>query len=221
MTLDAQTIILGLPRSDALFTRLVSSRDDLEALTSVRTTDSRTALARGLAEYLGAQRFVAEGGRALGFKAVLVQWAEAEQPAEYPSLSITALGAAQYDDNSFVPMLKKTDDSAYYITQTGETTQEFMVAAWTNDPNERIGVACMLEDAGDPLEFMSGFRLELPFYHGARATYLVKNVDFRDGPSDAQRRWRVALFGVTGNVPKYRLAGTLPGLLPEVALDVY
>lgn len=215
------TIIAGLPRSDSLFTRVILDRNDLEQLTSVRTTDSRTALARGLAEYLGSLTFLAEGGRECRFERVQVQWAEPEVAASFPSLAITALGPAQYDDSSFEPSLVKTTDSDYYITQTAETTQEFMVAAWSTDPMHRVAIACMLEDASDPVEFMTGFRLELPFYHGARATYLVRNVAFQDGAQDAQRRWRVAMFGVTGNVPKYRLAGTKPGLLPQFAVDVY
>lgn len=215
---EQRTQINGIPRADALFTRLITSPDDQEILTDVRTADARTALARGLAEYLATQKLIWEGGREMAFKSVNVSWAEVEQATEYPSLAVTTVGPGQYDFD-VPPRLVQAGTG--YLRQTSELQQEFQVTAWANDPMQRVGLGALLEDAMlAPVEFMSGFRLEFPFYFGTRATYLARSVAFQDAPQDAQRRWRLAAFAVTGNVPVYQQLGQLPSMKLEMPTTV-
>lgn len=211
--------VLGLPRVDGLLARLITDSDDEQKLTLTRTTDTRTALARGLVEYLGLLSFLAEGGRLMSFANVQLTWAEPEQPPLSPALTITGLAPGAYADSDFTPhVVMRLGQQA--LLEFGALEQDFLVAVWSTDPMQRTGLTILLEDASDPVDWMSGFRLELPFYFGARATYTVRNVQFLDGAQDAQRRWRMAVFGVTASVPKYRPIGTPPILIPEVALEV-
>jgi hypothetical protein len=212
--------VLGLPRVDGLIARLITSSDDPQELTLTRTTDTRTALARGLVEYLGLLSFVAEGGREMSFANVQVTWAEPEQPASSPALTITGMDPGSYADTDFTPTVAKVFGGQKALLEFGALEQEFLVTVWSTDPMQRMGLATLIEDASDPVDWMSGFRLELPFYFGARATYTVRNVQYLEGAQDSQRRWRLAVFGVRGVVPKYRPIGAPPLLIPEVALEV-
>lgn len=217
-TLPSGALVLGLPRVDELMTRLVTDSDDVEELTNVRTTDTRTALARGLVEYLAQLSYIAEGGRMGAFVNAQLCWAEPETPATFPALTVIGLAPGSYSDSDFSPRVHKC--AGFALQEMSALEQEFLVTVWAKDPMQRMALATLIEDASDPVDWMSGFRLELPFYFGARATYLVKNVQYMDGGQDAQRRWRLAIFGVTASVPKYRPIGTPPTLIPEVALDV-
>ncbi len=219
MTEPTPTLITGLPRMDQLFTQHVTEPDVPEELTAVRTVDSRTALARGLCEYYAMQSFMQEGGRLIQFKSVNFTWAESEQTADSPSLAIHPLGPGVYADASTTPHLV-TGETDWNLVQTGAIEQEFQVTAWCTDVEQRVAMACMLEDAADPVEFMSGFRLALPFYFGTHAEYLVKNVIHQDAPADASRRWRLVMFGVSGHMPKYRRIGVLPSMHTELQLAV-
>lgn len=213
------TLVLGLPRVDELMARLVTDSDDVEELTNVRTTDTRTALARGLVEYLGQLSILSEGGRAHNFVNVQLCWAEPEVASTSPALTIVGMTPGVFSDSDFSPRVRKLAAGGALVEMSA-LEQEFLVTVWAKDPMQRMALATLIEDAADPVEWMSGFRLELPFYFGARATYLFRNVQYMDGPQEAQRRWRNAVFGVTASVPKYRPIGTPPTLIPEVALDV-
>jgi hypothetical protein len=213
------TQILGLPRVDALMTRLITDADDPQQLTLTRTTDTRTALARGLVEYFGQLEGIAEGGRAMRFVNAQVCWAEPEQPSTSPALVITGIVQGSYADSDFTPRVV-FQNGRQALMEMSALEQEFLVSVWAKDPMQRMGLSTLIEDASDPVDWMSGFRLELPYYFGARAIYTVRNVQYLDGAADAQRRWRVAVFGVTATVPKYRPIGTPPTLIPELALEV-
>jgi hypothetical protein len=213
------TQVLGLPRVDGLITRLITDSDDLEELTLVRTTDTRTALARGLVEYFGQLEGVAEGGRALRFVNAQLTWAEPEVSAQHPALTITGLVPGTYADASFTPRPAFSREAGALV-EFGACEQDFLVTVWAQDVMQRMGLCTLIEDAADPVDWMSGFRLELPYYFGARATYTVKDVQYQDGALDAQRRWRIAVYSVHGSVPKYRPAARFPTAIPEVGIEV-
>lgn len=212
--------LTGIARADGLTARVVLDRDDAEQLTPVRTTDTRTALARGLAEYLSTQRIVWDGGREVALASVHVTWAEPEQPSNSPALTIVGLGDGEYDTADFQPHLVEVVPSRSYLRQTAELSQTFAVVAWATDPDMRTALSALLEDALDPAEHMTGVRLELPYYFGARATYLVSNVSYADTPGDAARRWRTVSFTVQGMVPKYRPVETPQSMHTELVLGV-
>ena len=65
--------------------------------TATRTTDSRTALTRGLAEYVSEVEGEAADGRLLRLQRVFENWARPEDQAEYPSAIAYTTGPGMYE----------------------------------------------------------------------------------------------------------------------------
>jgi len=216
-TTVGQTFLPGTPRSvDGLVARLITSATDSQILSYVRTTDARTALARGLQEYLQTLQIIWEGGRLVAFRDVKVAWASVEDPTVYPSAVLVGAEPATYEANSFVPQLVRVQEgeNSRYIRQASEMMQSFQLILWTTDPVERMALTAMVEDALSPAEFMYGLRLELPYYWNVRATYSPLSVIYDDNAADAQRRWRRAVITVTGHIPQMRPVGHLVNMRP-------
>jgi hypothetical protein len=85
------------------------------------------------------------------------------------------------------------------------------------DPVERMALVAMLEDAFDPVDWMTGFVLELPHYFNERATFEKTGMDYIDGPMPAHRRMRAARFQLTGHCSQFRFVGLVPK--PAFRLD--
>lgn len=208
----------GNNRVDGLRARLVSGPSDREILTYTRTQDCQTALARSLAEYLEGGVIDWQGGRQLKFKKVVVQWAEPEMPSEWPSCAVLAVTPADYD--SQIPSTFYIDENARQAARgVGILSQNFQVIVWANDPVERAGLVSMLEDMLEPYDWMSGLRLKVPSYFNTHATYLKRSVQFDDDPTNAQRRWRRAIFSIDGSIVQLRLIGKVPAMVPIVQVD--
>lgn len=184
-------------------TRLVYDPDDLQHMTRDFETDVRTALTRGVKEYLEQLKIDWPGGRQSKFVKVLQTWAEPEVPAEYPSAVVYATEPGTYDGRNFTPTTEVLEDG-YIIRLTSEFTQQIVVEVWTTDPRERVALVKMLEDAFCPVDWMYGFRLELPHYHNMRATFEPLTLAYDDVGDDAQRRYRRFLIMLTGNVAVVR-----------------
>lgn len=200
-------------------TRLVLQPDDLQVLTSLRVTDARTALTRGVKEYLEQLSFVGAGGREIKFKKVLHTWAESEVPADYPSAVVFAVDVGTYDYDRLTPRTFDLPDG-YGIRQVAEFTIPVMVEMWSTDPIERMNIVSMLEDAFEPVDWMTGFRLELPHYHGARATFEKTALAYLDVAEDNQRRWRKAVISLTANVTQYvGLGSVIPRLRVRTVVE--
>jgi hypothetical protein len=200
-----------------LVTRAILSANDPQILSYVRVTDARTALARGLQEYLQSLSIVWEGGRLITLKDVKVTWATPEDPTVYPSAVLVGAADAVYEASSFTPKLIQVQEGAdsRYIRQVAELTQEFQLVLWTTDPVERMAMTAMVEDALSPAEFMYGLRLELPFYWNVRATYSPQSLLYDDNSADAQRRWRRSIINLTGHVPQMHPVGHLVKMKPQ------
>jgi len=198
-------------------TKLVRRADTKQVLTDVRETDTRTALTRGLAEYLETLSINWTGGRASRFKQVFQTWAEPESVAEYPSAVVYAVGDGTYEDSVLSPTLIHLPGTRYYLRQVAELRLNMTVEVWATDPKERMALTAMLEDAFDPHEFMTGLRLELPHYHGQRATFEKLSMAYEDAPDTAQRRWRKSVFSMSGHITQLRRVGNLP--LMDLRLD--
>ena len=69
-------------------TALVSDPDTREAITARRETDARTALTRGLADYLRDLSITWEAGREVTLLRVLEAWAQPEELSKFPSAAI-------------------------------------------------------------------------------------------------------------------------------------
>jgi hypothetical protein len=200
---------------DGLRARAILKSGDLQKLSYVRHTDTRTALARGLKEYLEHKTINWVGGRLLRFEAFKVVWAEPEEPAKYPSAALVGEGPAGYQDSEFTPRLVKLteeagDGSGRHLRQVAELQQNFSLQLWATDPVERQGLVAMVEDALEPAEFMTGLRLELPYYFNVRATYEKLSLTYEDSETAAHRRSRKALVMVVGSLPQMVPAGDIP-----------
>lgn len=188
--------------------------------TSTRLTDCRTALTRGVAEYMEQLRMVATGGREVAFKQVLQTWAEPELPAKYPSALVYG-ASGEYDASSFTPGINKNMkvQDGRFIVQLAEYVAPLTVEIWSTDPKERVNLVMLCEDAFNPTDFMFGFRLVLPHYFNSRATFEMKSLSYVDTEEEAKRRYRRAVFTLEGRVPLIKLA-TFPLARPEARVDV-
>lgn len=209
------------PAVDGLRARVITEADDPQKLTFVRTTDLRTALARGLKEYLEKLSVVWEGGRLLAFKRALITWSDPEDPAKYPSLVLVGQQDMVYEAAMLTPTLIQSDDGTKrYLRQVAEGHQEFQLIIWTTDATARMALTAAVEDAFEPTDFMSGLRLELPYYFNVRATYEKLSLFYDDTGGDVQRRWRRAVLRLNANAPQMRPVGDLQPMRIRTELDV-
>jgi hypothetical protein len=218
-----QSAVAPLP--PARPTRLITDPDDRQVLSVNRETDCRTALTRGLKEYLEQLSIEMPGGRQLRFREVKETWAEPVEPAVYPSATVYAVGEGDYDWTVMAPRVARVSTarasgpaSDRVLLFVAEYVLDITVEIWCTDPKERMALVAMCEDAFDPVDFMVGFRLELPHYHNIRATYEKKDMAYQDFESNAKQRWRVARFTVNGKVAQVRLSTPIPNARPRIDL---
>lgn len=201
------------PRTNTL---LVTDRNYVPQLTAYRECDAHTALARGLADYLG-QQSVEIGGRRLQLT-TYSQWAEPEDNARYPALAVGG-GQGTYV-RGFTPDGFETLEGDLRLYAITEFTQRLVLEMWANDPRERSYLVAMVEEALSPVTWMYGLRLALPYYHGSTATYELVNSAYLDSTDDSMARFRKAQFEVEASITVYRLV-KLPSLREtRVRLDV-
>ncbi len=74
----------------------------------------------------------------------------------------------------------------------------------SNDPEERIALTMMLEDALNPVDWMFGAKIELPHYHNQFAIFELKSSHFPDNESDVISRNRLGYMTVNGQVSAVR-----------------
>lgn len=185
---------------------LITTRTQKQILTSTRQTDARTALKRGLAEYIRSLSLVALGGRSVQFERVFDVWPDHEDKAVYPSAVVYSSGDGIYDASSFTPTVSSrclTNDG-FFLTKYAEYAVDLRVEYWSNDPEERIALTMMLEDAFNPVDWMGGAKIELPHYHNQFAIYELKTNNFPDSEGDVLARTRKAYFTVSGQVSAVR-----------------
>lgn len=188
-------------------TRLIVNPDDREVLSYNRETDAHGALSRGLKEYLE-QLSMNWQGRLIQFSHVFDDWATTEDDADYPAAAMIATEQGMYDASKLTP-----STIAVNATQIVRSVSEFQVpmtiVAVATDPVAREGMAAMLEDALNPVDWMYGVRLELPHYFSTRCTIEPLGSRYLDDPELAQRRRKPIIFYLTGTVVQYRQAGML------------
>lgn len=185
-------------------------------LTLVRDTDVSTALARGLAEYLGQQR-IEVGGRRLNLMAYST-WAEPEQAVSYPAIAV-APSSGTYDRSiSPVTLIEQLDHDLRLVAFT-ELESELTLELWATDPRERTYLCAMIEEALSPTDWMYGLRLVLPFYHSAVATYELKTCQYMDNAEDAMAKYRKAQFTIEAVTTVYRVQ-SIPDSKPVFRLEV-
>ena len=181
-----------------------------------RECDVSTALARGLAEYLG-QQTIEVSGRKLTVSTYST-WAEPEANAALPAIGVAPSTGTYERSISPITMIEQVDHDVRLVAFT-EFEQEMQVELWASDPKERAYLSAMIEEALNPVDWMYGLRLVLPFYHGTTATYELKACQYLDNSDDSVNRYRKALFTVEATITVYRLL-TLPDSRPALRLDV-
>jgi len=204
-----------------LVARPILKADDLQYLSFNRERDCRTSLALGLSQYLSQLSIPWAGGRNLHFRKVLTSWAEPEEPSELPSATLVAVQDAVYEASQFTPTVEKVaDGTGRYLRFVAEMQQSFTLVIWATDPREREGLTAMVEDALEPTDFMTGLRLELPYYFNVRATYEKISMAYADSEHDAHRRWRRTVMTISANIPQAVPVGDLPFLAPQHQVEV-
>lgn len=196
-------------------TVLVRDPSTAPQLTGYRETDAHTALARGLAEYLG-QQSIEIGGRKLQLT-TYTTWAEPEDQVRYPALVVG--GETGIYSRGFTPSLQTTIQNDVRLMAVTEFEQDLNLEIWATDPKERAYLGTMVEEALNPVDWMYGMRLLLPFYHGAPATYQLMSSQYVDSSDDAMAKYRRVQFTVRGNVTVYRLLD-FPAAHPRSQVDV-
>jgi hypothetical protein len=187
-----------------------------------REGDARTALCRGLAEYLeDSIDFEAEGGRRFSLYRVFSSWAEPEDEAQYPSAYVS-MGAATYDASRFTPGLDADQkvpapDNRYAIT-LAEMTADLSLELWCTDPVERAELVTAIEQALNPRIDVYGMTLELPWFYNLRAVYSLSSLQYIDSEEEAMRRYRRAVFTIAGQIPVIKLV-SVPDAKPRVLLE--
>jgi hypothetical protein len=144
-------------------------------------------------------------------------WADPEEFAEYPSAAVYSTAAGTYDASKLTPhpdpSLRIGQPDGRFLIEMSEFSIQVTVELWTTDPKERSSLVAALEDAFSPVEWMYGFRLALPHYFGAHATYELLSSTYSDSAGQALERYRLASFVLQANVAALRLKA-----LPEAKL---
>lgn len=202
--------------------QLITDTGVAQCWTSNRTTDVHTALTRGLADYLKSLRFddIPTPSQLTKFKEVYEDWADPDDPkAKFPSVAVYTQEPGVYEDDDFTSTPIELDDG-YVIQMCNEFTQVICVDILTEQKPQRMSIVQLLEDAFEPVEWMSGFRLMLPHYFGIHATYLKVALDYMDSEANAQKHWRTAQFQLEARVSQIKFLGQVPRFQPKVRVEV-
>jgi len=191
--------------------------------TANRECDARTAITRGLAEYLSGMTIDSVGGRRNALRKVFQTWPDAEDEAVYPSAVVLMRGVAAYDSSRFVPGINDREKlpapDGRYVSTVAEMVGDLTVELWCNDSSERADLVAAFEEELVPYDDMYGLMLDLPHYYGNRAVYELKDVQYIDDEQTAMQRYRKALFTLTAQMPVVRLR-SYPMAKPRVVIEV-
>lgn len=182
--------------------------DAAAALTSRRTVDLRTAMARALLEYLAP--VVADlGGRTTQNVASVLQWGMPNDPAQYPCIVVNS-GTPLVPVDSIAPpiTLRVQDDPedpgvVYYLRRVNEVDLRLSVLVWTTDTVSRMALCEALSDLLHPVDWMNGFRLAMPYYYGSQASYMLEDEDWEDSMEAAANQRYVANLSVQATSARY------------------
>lgn len=198
----------------------------LKAEYAQRTTNTATcetsaarAPIRALAEYLSSIEFAESVNGSSKLAVSSDGKADPESLADYPAAAIFIDGPIRYvEEGSVEPVTGAAVDSGQLILM-GEVQASVLVHVWTNEDEHREIVLRALEDAFSPVEWMSGFELEMPHYYNCVASYQLVEITFEDSPDDVQRRYRKVTLQLMVKSPYARLF-SLPTIKPRFQSEV-
>lgn len=172
--------------------------------TSNRECDAETAVRRGLKEYLE-QVYVEVNGVDVRYQRVFDVHAEEDDLARYPSAVVSTTGDTAWDGSNFTPAMNpiRTLDG-YTLTKYHEVVFDLLLESYCSSPEERVAIQMLLEDALNPVDWMSGFKLDLPHYFNQRAVFTPVSTRFMDSSELAIRRLRPGSITIQAQVSLLR-----------------
>lgn len=207
--------VVTLERSSDYEVRLIEANDK-QVVSARRETDVRTAITRGLQEYLKQLRIDWPGGRQHAFHAVTNTHPDSVVLAAWPSVNIWSEVLGEYEAANLTPRTEKVGGDLV-IRKVSEFAVNLNVDVYASDLEERVGLAAMLEDAFDPHDWSYGFTLELPYYFNARATFAKTHLGYHDSEENASQNIWMATFILNATCPQYRFVG--PAKTIDVRVD--
>lgn len=194
-------------------TTLVTDRSAPRVFTSNQECDARTALMRGLAEYIftNAKAKIIGGGEQ-SFEAYFDTWAEAEDEQVWPAFICYAPNSpGQYQASKLSPFPDKGDrlvaQQDVYLVSPSEFMADVVVDVWCTTPEQRAAFCASLENILNPYptgtnsKNQYGVILQLPHYFNQRASYELLSSKYLDDDASAIKRYRVASFFLSGSLP--------------------
>lgn len=186
--------------------------DVAAALTSIRTVDLRTAMSRALLEYLSPT--VSElGHRTIGFDgsdgSAVLQWGMPNDPGSYPCLVVNAGAPLVPVEGGMSPITVEVQEDPevpgvlQFLRRLSEVDLKLSVMVWTTDAVSRLALCEALSDMLHPLDWMSGFRLSMPYYYGAQSSYLLEDEDWEDSQEAAANQRFVSVLSVQATSVRY------------------
>lgn len=190
-------------------TGLVAPKQPKSALTANKETDTRTAITRGLAEYVEGLVVERPDGREIRLQQVFSSWAEPEDNLVWPAAIAYTPTIGTYEASKLSTVLNPNcqlpaPDGRFAVSPS-EYTTAVVFEVWATDPEERTALVGALEDAFNPFLGQYGFTLELPHYHNVRATYEPTQMGYMDTETDAIQRARKAMFTLEARMPLIKL----------------
>lgn len=201
---------------------LITSPTTKQLITTRRDVDARTALAKGLMDYIRGRELVVNG-RAVTFRKLFSTYAEQEDEAVYPSAAITTDGPGTYDAAKFNAGINKGDaipdvPEAYLLTST-DLVQNMTLEVWATSNAERAAVMLLLEEVLFPVEWMYGMRIAVPYYYGLHAEYLPLDSIYLDSAEDAKKRFRKVEITIEARIPIARVVTGIPTAHGRIIVD--
>ncbi len=203
---------------------LIMSREQAaeHSVSGNRETDSRTALKRGLANYLMSLPVFTHPthGREVQLRKIYDVWPDTEEKTAYPSATVYSTDPHPYEASGFTPTIDPDCkiDAMTYLVKTGEVNFNLTIDILTTDPEERICFGMQMEDALSPVDWMSGFQLELAHYHNLRGVYQIMEGNYPDDEPSVFSRNRHLTYKLSAQVSVVRIQKITP--LTEVRTDV-
>lgn len=171
-------------------------------LTPTYDLDVRSAVIHGLAEYLKTLSWN-HGQSADRFQVVEEYQAAFGDPSQYPAACCFPRSAGQYDDNGTIGN-DVEDFGSYGLLYWGEFSVDLEVECFFTQPINRRRAMMAIESAAVPVEWLRGFRIQLPDYFNAVAEYSLTESNIEDNADDRTKGWYKSAYTFKANAPLYR-----------------
>ncbi len=201
-------------------TTLVADPETKPTYTASQETDARTALTRGLAEYLGQNLTftLLPSGRHVFLEKTFAEYADPEDDAVYPSACVWSDGEQVYDPSGFTPRVlgdaRLPAPDGRWLVHVSNVVVPVRVDIYCSDKEERMALMAAAERILFPLDDHNGFILQLPHYFGLRGSYTLTRASYIDDEEASLRRFRRATISLDARVAVVRL-GNVPIARPK------